>query len=570
MPQLKRIGPTKLTFLSVNLFLYLFLIAVPSTVGQELATGNTEKNKSGEARANGRAQTDSNSIAPAASSSNGSKVSASDEIATRMRALEETLERQTQKLDEMQRTIDEQQQTIRQLSDRLLVVEAKPEKATETSTATDSAAAIPQKQTPSLEERMKKVEDQVLKIGAFRFSGDFRLQSDTTLRSASEPPAPPLTHVQNARARYRLRLNLDVDVNKYLSFHGQLASGQITSPLTNNQEFGAIGIRQPFFISEAWADYHPTKSLQLLGGRVQEIFNDNSRFLFDEDLRLNGFNERYSVKLNRPFAYITGVELRAGQYILTNPNVAIVTAGSPLARAGAPVGTTGRSANLFHQGIVFDQKFNEKWSDQIMADIQLYRNPNQIQLASAADGLALIIQPTLGLALAAPVVGTGNATTTPGGAVYSAGHFQIVRLNYRLNYAGIKYGSHVYPVLFNAQVARNIGTGMKERDSMMAGVQVGRVAKFGDIAFLYNFYIKGANSIVSQFTDDDVGTGTGVNIRTHYFRFELGLAKRVTFQSLLFRQTELRTSGQYPNFFVPLGAQTPPQYRIQQQVVFSF
>jgi len=219
---------------------------------------------------------------------------------------------------------------------------------------------------------------------------------------------------------------------------------------------------------------------------------------------------------------------------------------------------------------VVEQKFNDQWSNQITGDLQLYRNPNQIQLASTAEGLGLLIQPGLGLTLAAPVVGTGNATTTPGGAVYSAGRFQIVRLNYRLNYAGFKYGNHLYPILFNTQVARNIGTGMKERDAMMGALQVGRVTKRGDTSFFYGFYIKGANSIISQFTDDELGTGTGVNIRTHFFRFELGLARKVIFQSLLYRQNELRSSGQYPNFFVPLGALTPTQYKLQQQVVFSF
>ena len=70
--------------------------------------------------------------------------------------------------------------------------------------------------------------------------------------------------------------------------------------------------------------------------------------------------------------------------------------------------------------------------------------------------------------------------------------------------------------------------------------------------------------------DDDLGTGTGVNIRTNHFRFEYGLAKKVTLQSLFFFQRELRNSGQFPNFFVPLGAFAPRTYRIQQQLVFSF
>ena len=92
----------------------------------------------------------------------------------------------------------------------------------------------------------------------------------------------------------------------------------------------------------------------------------------------------------------------------------------------------------------------------------------------------------------------------------------------------------------------------------------------GDSSFLYVFSIKGANSLISQVTDDDLGTGTGVNIRTNHFRFEYGIAKKVTLQSLFYFQRELRNSGQFPNFFVPLGAFAPRTYRIQQQLVLFF
>ena len=106
--------------------------------------------------------------------------------------------------------------------------------------------------------------------------------------------------------------------------------------------------------------------------------------------------------------------------------------------------------------------------------------------------------------------------------------------------------------MFNVQVARNVATGLNERDSILTALQLGRITKKGDTSFLYVFTIKGANSLISQVTDDDLGTGTGVNIRTNHFRFEYGIAKKVTFQSLFFIQNSIRSSGQFPNFFVPL------------------
>jgi uncharacterized coiled-coil protein SlyX len=492
----------------------------------------------------------------------------------RLKTLEDDLRRQSKALAEMQATIAEQQHLIETLTAKAA---GSVQKVTEQK-AVASVAAVPDQssstpQTPSLEDRVKKVEGKMLAIGGLRFSGDFRLRWDGIFRKAD--PTPPagfaaLTHQQNARMRYRLRLNLDTDINSKLSVHGQLATGPVNNPLTMDQDFGETTTRHPLFISEAWVDFHPNKAVQLQGGRVQETFADNSRFLFDDDIRFNGFNEKYTLAFKHNGLKVSSLELRAGQYILSNPNVAIVLVGSPLAQAGAVVGSTGRSSNLFHQGVLVNQKFNDRWSSQFGGDLQLYRNPNQIQLASTANGVALIVQNGLGIALSGPIAGTGNATTTPGGAIYTARNFQIARLTYRLNWAGFKAGGRQYPITFNIQAARNVGVGINERDAMLASLQIGKVSARGDMAFLYVFSNKGANSLISQVTDDDLGTGSGVNIRTNHFRFDYGLAKKVTLQSLLYIQTELRNSGDFPNFFVPLNAFTPRQYRLQEQIVFSF
>ena len=486
-------------------------------------------------------------------------------VSERVRLLESELERQNTKLDQLQKTLSEQQATIQALLDKL---NAQPTVAA--IKEPEPAAPAETQTTPTVEQRLAKVEGQVLKIGPVRLSGDFRLRFDGTFRSATESPDPPLDHIQNARARYRFRLNLDTDLYPNLSFHAQLATGPLNNQLSTNQDFTSTTVRAPVALSEAWIEYRPTKSWQLQGGRVVDIFADNSRFLFDDDVRFNGFNERYTHSFKSNDAYISSLEFRAGQYILSTPNVAVITPNSPLARAGEVIGTAGRSATLFHQGLLVNQKFNERWSSQAGGDIQLYNHPNQIQLASTQDGLVLLVQPGIGIALSGPLPGTGNATTTPGGVVYTAPGFQVARLTFRLNYAGFTHGDHAFPVTFNAQVARNVATGLNERDAMLAALQVGRITKRGDTSFLYVFAIKGANSMISQVTDDDLGTGTGVNIRTSHFRFEYGISKKVTLQSLFFIQNSLRRSGQFPNFFVPLGDFAPTTYRLQQQIVFAF
>jgi uncharacterized coiled-coil protein SlyX len=515
-----------------------------------------------------------NTARSAVSVPNAPPAKSGSSIDERVRALEEQLQAQARSIEDMRALIADQQRMIETISAKATSAERKAgDDSANLTAAPASSTDGTQTQTSPLEDRVKKLEGKVLAIGPFRFSGDFRLRFDGIFRKADNtPPAgfTALTHQQNARMRYRLRLNFDTDIDSKVSFHGQLATGPINNSLTMDQDFGETTTRHPFFISEAWIDYHPNKATQLQAGRLQEIFADNSRFLFDDDIRFNGFNEKYVVSFKNNGLKVSSLELRAGQYIFSNPNVAIVTAGSPLAQAGAIVGSTGRSSNLFHQGVLVNQRFNDRWSSQVGGDLQLYRNPNQIQLASTANGVALIVQNGLGIALSGPLTGTGNATTTSGGAIYTARNFQIARLTYRLNWAGFKSGNRTYPVAFNIQAARNMGIGSKERDAMLASFQIGKVANRGDMAFLYVFSSKGANSMISQVTDDDLGTNSGVNIRTNHFRFDYGLAKKITLQSLLYIQRERRNSGDFPNFFVPLNAFTPRQYRLQEQIVFSF
>src|SRR4029078_12765014 len=209
------------------------------------------------------------------------------------------------------KTIVEQQQALQTLLEKLSTAEKSPTlqssatnvvaSASAPSTASTSANANRQTQTttPTVEQRLAKVENQALKIGPLKVSGDFRLRWDGTFRSATDPTDPPVQHVQNSRARYRFRLNLDTDLYPTLSFHSQLATGPINNPLTLDQDFTAVTARHPFFISEAWVDYHPIKEVNLQAGRVVEVFADNSRFLFDDDVRFNGFNERYVKSLKK-------------------------------------------------------------------------------------------------------------------------------------------------------------------------------------------------------------------------------------------------------------------------------
>ena len=158
-----------------------------------------------------------------------------------MRLLESELERQNSKLDQLQKTLLEQQQTIQALLEKLSG-SAQPTATAVSAKETETPVTIspePQ-QTPTVEQRLTKLEGQALKIGPVKFSGDFRVRFDGIFRSATKPPDPPLDHVQQARARYRLRLNFDTDIHPNLSFHGQLSTGPLNNQLSTNQDFTSI------------------------------------------------------------------------------------------------------------------------------------------------------------------------------------------------------------------------------------------------------------------------------------------------------------------------------------------
>ncbi len=402
-------------------------------------------------------------------------------------------------------------------------------------------------------------------ISGFQFSGDFRLRADLQARSGNDVAGP----LQNARARYRVRLNVDKAVDPRTSFHLQLSTGPFNNALTNDQDMAGGVAKSPFSISEAWIDFRPNRYVALRGGRMEEVFADNTRFLWDDDVRFNGFQQTLRIPLGPNPLGVTSVELRAGEYILTNPAVYVLAPNSPFVAAGYEPGRKVRDANLFHPGATMRGRLSSAWDHQFTGDFQFYRNPNQIQLASTAAGYGALINPAIGLNLSGAMGATGNATTAPGGAVYFAPNYRIAHFGYRLERRGVLLGGREFPAWVDFQGSRNLGA-WPARDAFMISGNFGSVKQAGDMRFLYQFAVKDANSLISQFTDDDLGTGSGVNIAVHAFRMDLGLSRHVQLQNLLFVQHQRRSSDPAQGFFVPLGRGANPTLRYLGQLAFSF
>jgi hypothetical protein len=450
----------------------------------------------------------------------------------------------------------------------------------------------PQPYVQRVDQLSKAVENLSKGIAGFRFSGDFRLRADGIVRSEDDDGAAE----QNIRGRMRARLNIDRGIGNQLDAHLQIGSGNFDNPLTDDTDFGGSATPGPIFLREAWVNYHPNTTLNLQGGRMYDAFQDGTRFMWDEDVRFDGFQESVGTSPGDNFLGITRIDVRAGQYVLTNPNIQVLpslkqctpappqtittlptTIVTPPAlpaacaylNSGYSPGESVRAAQMFDQGLFIKGRINPAWSQYVYSDFVAYRNPNQIALASTSAGLPVLVNTIPGVTLASTLPGTGTATTTPGGGIYTASNFQIAHLAYRLTYDGGKFRGEDFPVFVDVQGSRNVGASFL-RNAWMATLNAGDIKKAGDVRFQYAYGEKDANSMISQYTDDQFGTNSGVNIRTHAIRFDVGLTRYLQWQNIFYIQNPISGNDPARHFYVPVPLGVNTQYRATSSLFVTF
>jgi len=442
-----------------------------------------------------------------------------------------------------------------------------------------------------LETLSRQVEGISQNVAGFRFSGDLRLRGDGVFRSSDKIAGPE----QNVRGQYRARLNLDKGIDKQLNVHFQLGSGRFDNPLTDDTDMGGGAVRGPIFLTEAWANYHPSSSLSFQGGKMPEVFQDGSRFLWDEDVRFDGFQQSVGTSPGDNPLGITRVDLMAGQYILTNPNIQVLptlkqctvptqtitslpaTITTPAAlpaacaflQAGYQPGENVRAADMSDEGVFLKGRIKSGWTHYMYTNMALFRNPNQIALMSTSEGLPALVNPVVGSVLNGPLTGTGSATTIAGGGIYTADHYQVAHLAYRITKEGWMLGKEEFPVFLDLHASRNVGTSF-QRNAWMATLNAGQIKKRGDVRFLYFYAVKEANSMISQFTDDRLGTNIGVNVRTHSIRMDVGLASFLQWQNLFYIQNEISPNDPARHFYVPIQEGAATQYRFESDIFVNF
>ena len=430
---------------------------------------------------------------------------------------------------------------------------------------------------PSTDALQKAIDAINSNLRGFRLSGDLRFRTDVLVRDKNTDfPVTDnrSTPQQRARERYRVRLNVDKDLffseksDRALAHaHVQLATDPFNNPNTMDSDFTGITTRAPISIAEAFVDFMPLKSLTFRIGRTPELYADNRQFVYDDDIRLNGFHEayRWTGKKNGFF-----VQLAAAQYILTEPNIQVVPAGSPFLAAGYKVGQRVPSSNLFDQGITVGSNLGKKWSHNETLNYFAIREPNQLALAATNNGAALFATSgVVGSTLISNLPETGNPTTTPGGATFFASQFHVIRGAFNLNYSGSQWMGHNFPFQLFLQGTHNRGASI-DQNGYMLGASIGQTARLGDVQLQYQYFYKPGNAFISTLTDDDVGSGAGVNVKTQQLRVNFGLTRFLAWENRLYIQRGISVNNPAINYFLPLQQGYNTQYRLHSQFVFTF
>jgi hypothetical protein len=216
----------------------------------------------------------------------------------KLNALEQMLERQGRRLDQMQQTIAEQQETIRLLAGRL-----SPGETITAPSATLASDAVQSKpaQPPAIEDRLKKVETRVPEIGAIKISGDIRLRSESifgqsnSLGNGANPAVLGNDLSPRHRLRIRARLQMRGSISEEFDWGLRIASGSFADNVSNNQSLTDFFNRKPFALDQAFITYKPGRApgLSFQGGKFEPPWTF-TEMTIDNDMMVEGFNESYT------------------------------------------------------------------------------------------------------------------------------------------------------------------------------------------------------------------------------------------------------------------------------------
>lgn len=517
----------------------------------------------------------------------------------KLNALEQMLERQSQRLDQLQQTIVAQQETIRLLASKL--------NSGETSTPSLAADALVQSkpaQPPAIEDRLKKVEARVSEIGAIKFSGDIRLRSESifgqsnSLTNGDNPAVLGNDLSPRHRMRLRARLQMRGTISEEFDWGLRIASGSFADNISNNQTLTDFFNRKPFALDQAFITYKPGRApgLRLQGGKFEPPWTF-TEMTIDNDLMVEGFNESYSRTYKK--STLKDLTFVAWQLPMLERNSAFVRnsngtvnieqsrrGGRDLALYGGQVrARLEPNAKVALNLSVADLFFS---GTQFISPVQVFGNQLQlpVTITIPASGTTPAQTVTTQVSIARDLLVAGNAnlglTNASNNATNRDGRlssgFNLVDMLARLE---LKYSKR-WPVT----IFLNLVTNTQTHDVVTAGpggadlvlrnnenngfwgeVQVGQTKARGDVLFGYTFKRIEKDAVLTPFNMSDVTQQS--DMRGHRLMFSYAADPRVTF-SVIGIITQRAHGLLGPFVTTPPGSSNRTTTRVQFDTTFRF
>ncbi|HEV7745927.1 MAG TPA: putative porin [Pyrinomonadaceae bacterium] len=518
-------------------------------------------------------------------------------------ALTQMVEQQNERLNQLQQTISDQQETI-----RLLLGRANGQPVTTAAMNAAAAVSAPEvstsSQTPSVEDRLKKVETRVSEIGAIKFSGDVRLRAESIfgqqniLANGDNPAVLGNELSPRNRMRLRARLQMRGSVNDEFEWGLRFATGSFADNISTNQTLTDFFNRKPFGLDQAFITYKPKSvaGLRLQGGRFEPPWTF-TEMTIDNDLMVDGFNESYTRTSKkstlREFTFVAWQlpMLERNSAFVRNSNGTVNIdesrrGGRDLALYGAQVRARFEpSAKVALNLSVSDLYFS---GTQFISPVQVFGSQLLLPLTFTipASGATPAQTITTQVAISRDLLVAGNAglglTNASNNATNRDGRlssgYNLVDMLARLELKQSKR----WPVAFlmnfvaNTQAHDVVTAGPgganlilpnHENHGFWGEVQVGQSKAHGDMQLGYTFLRIEKDAVLTPFNFSDVTQQS--DMRGHRFQFAYTADPRVTF-TITGIVTERLNGLLGPFVTTPPGSLNRSTFRLQFDTMLKF
>lgn len=519
-------------------------------------------------------------------------------VEEKLNRLQQLIEQQNARLNQLQQTVEQQQETIRLLAQQ--VTPAAP-LVSPVSTATAMGVEpepVPQ-QTPSVDDRLKKVESAVSALGNVRFSGDIRLRSESifgqsnSLASGNNPLALGNDLTPRHRMRFRARLAVRGTISEEFEWGLRFASGSFADNISTNQTFTDFFNRKPFGVDQAFITYKPKQlpGLRLQGGKFEPPWTA-TEMTIDSDLMMEGFNQSYT-KTSKE-SVLKDVTFVAWQLPFLERNSAFVRnadgtvnidqsrrGGRDLALYGAQLRTRFEPSSKVALSLsIADLYFS---GTQFISPVQVFGSQIQLPLSFSLPGGGTV---TTQVSIPRDMLVAGNAnlgvstasnnSTNRDGRLSSG--FNLIDIIGRLD---LKHSKR-----FPVALLLNFVTNTQAHDVVSAGpggvdlilpndenkgfwgeVQVGQTRARGDMQFGYTFMRIQKDAVLTPFNMSDITQQS--DMRGHRFGFSYAADPRVVF-TITGIITERPNGLLGPFVITPPGSLNRATTRLQLDTVLRF